>query len=131
MSSSRTIWEEGHEPGRQLVALGVALALTAAAIDLTLAGEIGWLFDIVFVLLSIALALLVAPRDFYTVGVLPPLLMLTVLIVVAIARPGAIGRHDDGLLQDVVAGLAHHSSALCIGYGLCLACLAVRRRFVS
>ncbi|HEY0888569.1 MAG TPA: DUF6542 domain-containing protein [Nocardioides sp.] len=131
MSHARTIWEEGREPGRQVVALGVALALTAAAVELALAERISWGFDILFVLLCLALALLVTPRDFFTVGVLPPLLMLLVFTVVAVARRGALGRPDDSLVQAVIAGLAGHSLALCLGYGLCLGCLAVRRSYVS
>lgn len=130
MTHARTIWEEGHEPGRQVAVLGAALALTAAVVDLVVAQRVGWGFDLIFVVLCIALALLVAPRDFFVVGVLPPLLMLMVFVLVAIADPGAIARPDDNLVQAVIAGLATHSLALCLGYGLCLGCLAVRRRFV-
>lgn len=131
MSHARTIWEEGREPGRQVVALAAALALTAAVVELALAERLGWGFDVLFVLLCLAMALLVAPRDFFTIGVLPPLLMLLVFTLVAVARRDAVGRADDSLVQAVIAGLAGHSLALCLGYGLCLGCLAVRRRYVS
>ena len=120
-------WHPGDEPGRQVVALGLALALTAAVVDVLLTGSVTWLFDACFVLLCIALALLVAPRDLFTVGVLPPLIMLSVFVLVALADAEALGHRDDGAAQAVVSGLAHHSLALCLGYGLCLVLLAQRR----
>ncbi len=59
--SQRTLWEEGHEPGRQVVVLGVALALTVAALDLLLSAGSAVFFDLCFVLICVALALLVRP----------------------------------------------------------------------
>jgi hypothetical protein len=108
VSSARTVWEEGHEPGRRVVALGLALALTVTVLDLA-----------------------VRPEDFFTVGVLPPLIMLTVFAILAVTRPGTIAHPRDGVVQAVVSGLSTHAVALGVGYGLCLACLAVRQRFVS
>ena len=32
--TAKTVWEQGHEPGRQLVALGLAVALSVVALDL-------------------------------------------------------------------------------------------------
>ena len=90
MSQRRTLWEEGREPGRQVVALGVALALTAVVLDLALSGSVGLLFDVVFVLGCVAMALAVRPSDFFTVGVLPPLLMTGIFVLVGITRPDAI-----------------------------------------
>ncbi len=130
VSQARTLWEEGHEPGYQVVALGIAVALSVVALDLARAGQVTSLFDVVFVLVSIGIALLVRPQDFFTVGVLPPLIMATVFILVGLTKPGAIAHPDDGLVQAVVSGLSTHAVALGLGYGLCLVCLAVRRRFV-
>jgi hypothetical protein len=124
-------WHPGHEPGRQVVALGFALALSAALLDLTLGGDITWVFDVVFVLTCGALAVLVRPRDLFTVGVLPPLLMLAVFVLVALADTDALAHRDDSVAQAVVSGLAHHSLALCLGYGLTLALLAQRRRLLQ
>ncbi|SFB78642.1 hypothetical protein SAMN04487968_101508 [Nocardioides terrae] len=124
-------WHPGHEPGRQVVALGVALVLSGALLDLAITGRITWLFDVVFVLTCAALAVLVAPRDLFTVGVLPPLLMLAVFVLVALAHTAALGHRDDSVAQAVVSGLAHHSLALCLGYALCLALLAQRRRLLQ
>ncbi|MDE0777166.1 DUF6542 domain-containing protein [Nocardioides sp.] len=128
LPASRTVWEEGHESGRELAALGVALALTAAALDLVLGGRIGLLFDLAFVVLCLALALAVHPRDFFTVGVLPPILMLVTVTLLAITRAEAVARAEDGLVQAIVSGLSHHSLALVIGYLLALAVLVVRVR---
>jgi hypothetical protein len=120
-------WHPGHEPGRQVVALGLALALTAALLDVLATGGVSWLFDVCFVVLCAALAVLVAPRDLFTVGVLPPLIMLSVFVLVALADTGALASRHDGAAQAVVSGLTHHSLALCLGYGVCLALLAQRR----
>ena len=126
--SQRTLWEEGHESGGQAVALGVALALTTAALDLLVFGRLTVFFDICFVLLCVGLALLVRPSDFFTVGVLPPLLMVGVFVLIGVARPDAIADAGDGVVQAVVSGLSHHAGALIVGYLLSLAVLAVRHR---
>jgi hypothetical protein len=131
MSHARTIWEEGHEPGRQVVALGVAVSLSAAVVDVLVTDRIGILFDLVFAALCVVLALAVAPADLFTVGVLPPLLMLTVFALLALTRPTAIAHPDDGVVQAVISGLGTHSGALFVGYALCLGCLAMRRRVVG
>jgi hypothetical protein len=131
VSQRRTLWEEGHEPGRQVVALGLALALTAVVVDQAIVGHVGVLFDVCFVLLCIAMALAVRPRDFFTVGVLPPLIMVVVFALLGATRPDVIADPGDGLIQAVVSGLSHHAAALVVGYVLCLAILAVRQRVLS
>jgi hypothetical protein len=131
MSQSRTLWEEGHEPGRRVVLLGVAVTLTVVVLDLLLAERLGIFFDLCFVLLCIGLALLVRPSDFFTVGVLPPLLMVGVFVLLGFTRPEVIADSGDGVIQAVVSGLSHHSGALVVGYLLCLATLAVRHRVLS
>jgi len=131
VSQHRTLWEEGHEPGRQVVALGLALALTAVVVDQWLVGHVGLLFDVCFVLLCIATALAVRPADFFTVGVLPPMLMVAVFALLGATRPDVIADPEDGVVQAVVSGLSHHAGALVIGYFLCLAILAVRQRVLS
>lgn len=131
VSEARTLWEEGSEPGYQVVALGLATALTVTVLDLWRADQVTRLFDVVFVLTCVAVALLVRPQDFFTVGVLPPLIMAAVFVLVAITKPAAIAHADDGIVQAVVSGLSTHAEALGLGYGLCLVCLAVRRRYVT
>jgi hypothetical protein len=113
-----------------VVALGVALALTVVALDVGFGGRVGLFFDLAFVGVCLTAALLVRPQDFFTVGVLPPLIMLIVFVLLAASQPVAIAQRDDGLVQAVVTGLSHHAVALGVGYAACLACLAVRDHFV-
>ncbi|MFB9313227.1 DUF6542 domain-containing protein [Nocardioides plantarum] len=128
LPGTRTLWEEGRAPGHEVVALGVALALTAAAVDLLLTSRMSLLFDLGFVALCVALALAVRPADFFHVGVLPPLLMLSTFLLLAMSRAEAIAEAHDGVLQAVVSGLSHHSLALGAAYVLTLGVLAVRQR---
>jgi hypothetical protein len=130
VSEARTLWEEGHEPGRQVVALGLALTLTVAVLETGVAGRVGVVFDLAFVGTCLAVALLVRPEDFFTVGVLPPLIMLTVFVLVALWHRVALVPGDHELFQAVLAGLAHHAVALGVGYAGCLLLLVVRDRFV-
>lgn len=127
----RTLWEEGREPGRQVVALGLALALTGVVVDRLVAGRVGLLFDTCFVLLCVAMALAVRPRDFFTVGVLPPMLMVVVFAMVGSTDPDAIADAGDGVVQAVVSGLSHHAGALVGGYAVCLCLLAIRHRVLT
>lgn len=128
MPRARTIWEEGTRAGRQMVRLGVATCVVLALLDIAIWREVGWIFDIGFVVLCVAIALLVRPADFYTVAVLPPLLMIGLFAVLGMLAPGTIAKPDDGLLQALISGLAHHAGALAAGYGLLLLCLLQRRR---
>jgi len=131
VSQSQTLWEQGHEPGRQVVVLGVALALSVVVLDLLLSESVGLLFDIGFVLVCLALALAVRPSDFFTIGVLPPLLMVGVFTLLGLTRPDVIADTGDGLIQAVVAGLSHHAGALVVGYLGALAVLAIRHRVLT
>lgn len=114
-----------------MVALGVALALTAAALDLVLTTHLGVLFDVGYLAVCVGLALAVCPRDFFSVAVLPPLLMLSTFLLLAMSRSEAITRRDDGLLPAVVGGLSHHWVALLLGNLLCLGVLFVRVRVLA
>ena len=75
----------------------------------------------------VAAALCVRPREFFAVGVLPPLLMLGIVLALALLTRKAVADEVDGLVQAVVSGLAHHAGALVTGYGLTLSILAVRQ----
>jgi hypothetical protein len=109
-----------------MVALGVALALSVAVLDSGIGGRIGLVFDLAFVGVCVLVALLVRPEDFFTVGVLPPLILLAVLVLFGISHRVAIAPDDHGLAQAVVTALAQHAIALGIGYAACLGCLAIR-----
>jgi hypothetical protein len=125
--SARSLWE-GDTPGTEVVALSCALVLTVAAVEVALIGRLGLLFDLCFVVVCLGAALMVRPQDFFTVGVLPPLLMLGTMVIVAINGPKVIGAPHDGVVQAVITGLAHHSLALFAGYAVCLLTLLARQR---
>lgn len=108
--------------------LAVLLGLLLLALDVTIFGRLTLLFDIGFVLICVGAALAVAPRDFFRVGVLPPLLLLGIVAFVALVHRDWIADPGDGFIQAVVSGLAHRASALLIGYLLALAVLAIRQR---
>jgi hypothetical protein len=103
------------------------IALVAVVLVSLLFGGIGLFFDLSFVVVCVAAALAVRPQDFFTVGVLPPLLLAATVTVLAIVDPGAVARPEDAVAQAVVSGLAHHAIALVIGYALTLAVLALRQ----
>lgn len=125
---ARTLWEEGRQPGTEVVALGGALVMTAVSIDLLLDTHLSLFFDLCFVAVCVAVALAVRPRDFFAVGILPPLLMVAVCLLLALADTAVLARPDDSVLQAVVTGLAHHAVALMVGSLLCLSVLVVRQR---
>jgi hypothetical protein len=123
----RTLWEEGRRPGR-LVVVAAALAVVALVLlDLLVFDRLNLAFDLAFVLVCTAAALAVRPRDFFVVGVLPPLLMAATVTVVALLARTAVATPGDGFVQAFVSGLAHHAGALVTGYVLTLAILALRQ----
>lgn len=124
---ARTLWEEGRRPGRQVVTLSAIATVSVAGLDLALTDELTLFFDLTFVVLCLAAALSVRPRDFFVVGVLPPLLMLGTVTLVALVARGAVAEAVDGPVQAVVSGLAHHAGALVAGYALTLGILALRQ----
>jgi hypothetical protein len=79
------------------------------------------------VVLCLVAALAVRPRDFFAVGVLPPLMMMSTITVLSLVARGAVADEVDGLLQAVVSGLAHHAGGLVAGYALTLGVLALRQ----
>ena len=121
------LWE-GNAPGSEVVALSSAVVLTVAAVEVMMVGHLKLFFDLCFVVVCLGAALMVRPRDFFTVGVLPPLLMLGTMVIVALNGPKVIAAPHDGVVQAVVTGLAHHSLALFAGYAVCLVTLFVRQR---
>jgi hypothetical protein len=129
VSEARTLWEEGHESGHQVVALGLALTLTVAVLDVGIGGRVGLFFDLAFVPVCVTMAIRVRPEDFFTVGVLPPLIMLVVFVLVGVSHRIAIAPPGEGLVRAVVTGLSHHAVALGAGYAGCLLCLAIRDQF--
>ncbi len=114
--------------GSRVVRLAVLSGLVVIALDLALLGRLSLLFDIGFVVICVGAALAVHPRDFFRVGVLPPLLLLSFITALAVIHRSWIADAGDGLVQAVVSGLAHRASALLTAYLLALAVLATRQR---
>jgi hypothetical protein len=108
--------------------LASAVVLTVAAAEVLMVGHLRLFFDLCFVVVCLGAALMVRPRDFFTVGVLPPLLMFGTMVLVALNGPQVIAAAHDGLVQAVITGLAHHSLALFAGYAVCLVTLLARQR---
>lgn len=121
-------WVEASESGPQVVALGLAVTLSLVVMDWTLVGRLSLFFDLSFVTLCLMLAIRVQPDGFFTVALLPPLLMVSVFVLVGAVAPELIAQPTDGVVQAVVSGLTHHSAALFCGYAVCLGTLEYRRR---
>jgi hypothetical protein len=124
---SRTLWEEGRKPGRLVASAAGVVVLVAVLVDVLTFDDLTLVFDISFVLVCSAAALAVRPRDFFVIGVYPPLLMAGTVAVLAVLSRDAVAEPADGFLQAVVSGLAHHSGFLVLGYALTLGILALRQ----
>lgn len=103
------------------------MLLVVALVEGATLDTLGWIFDVTFVVVCVAAALLVRPRDFFVIGVLPPLSMLVIVAVLAAFDRGAVAEPADGFAQATVSGLAHHAGALVVGYALTLGLLALRQ----
>ncbi len=110
-----------------MVAAATVTLAAVVLVSLLIGGRVGILFDVAFVVVCVGSALAVRPQDFFTVGVMPPLLLAAAVTVLAIVEPAAVARADDAVAQAVVSGLAHHAIALVIGYALTLGVLALRQ----
>ena len=123
----RTLWEEGQHPGPLVIRAAVLALLAVTLVSLLFGNRIGVLFDVAFVAICLGAALWVRPKDFFSIGVLPPLLLGFTVLVLAVVDRAAIAKAGDPVVQAVVSGLAHHSLALVIGYALTLLVLALRQ----
>jgi hypothetical protein len=120
-----------HELGAGAVVVLSAVCLGGAAtVQLALTDHLGVFFGICFVLAALTAALLVRTSGFFTVGVLPPLLMLGIIVAVGAVAPSGIdapGLADDaGFLQRVIAGVVSQAPALVIGHGVALGVIGLR-----
>lgn len=111
--------------------LAVLLGVVAVGLDALLTGRLGLLFDLCFVSVCVAAALAVRPGDFFPVGVLPPLLLLGLVALLAVLHPAYVALPGDGVIQAVVSGLAHHATALMVGYVLVLGVLGMRQHVLG
>lgn len=126
-----TVWEEGHLSADRITRLAIVSSLLAVGLDLAITQHLSPIFDVLFVVLCGAAALAVRPRDFFRVGVLPPLLLLGITLLLVLIHRAWVADAQDGVVQAVVSGLAHHATALMLGYALALALLGTRTRFIS
>lgn len=125
------MWEEGRLSGRRVTRLSVLAVVLLAALDLAITRQLGTVFDVGFVLICVAAALAVRPRDFFRVGVLPPLLLLGLVLALAVVHRSWVADAQDGLVQAVVSGLTHTATGLGVGYLLALAVLGMRQRVLG
>ena len=114
--------------GSRVTRLAVLAGLVVLLLDLAITRRLTLVFDIGFVLVCVGAALAVHPRDFFHVGVLPPLLLLGLVSLVAIANSGWVAEPGDGFVQAVVSGLAHRATGLLAAYLLALGVLLIRQR---
>jgi hypothetical protein len=117
--------------GSRTTRLSVLACVLLTGVNLLATRRLDLVFDVGFVLLCAGAALGVRPTDFFSVGVLPPLLLLGLCTSLSLVDRGAIAGRGDGFVQGLVTGLARHAASLAIGYALCLAVLAVRHRVIG
>jgi hypothetical protein len=125
------LWEEGRWSGTRVTRFSAFASVLLVLTDLVASGGLGAVFDVGFVLLCVAIALAIRPADFFQVGVLPPMLLLAVCCVLGVVDRDAIGSPGDGVVQAVIAGLAHNAGPLLVGYALALGVLAIRNRVIT
>lgn len=129
--SAPTLWEEGRWSATRVTRFSAFVCTLLVATDIAVTGQLGIIFDSGFVVVCIALALAIRPEEFFRVGVLPPMLLLTICTLLSVGHQEAIATKGDGLIQSLISGLAHHSGALLAGYGLCLAVLGIRTKVLG
>jgi hypothetical protein len=122
-----TLWEQGRHPGRLVLRATTLMLLTVAGLNLLVTGSLGLPFDLVFIAACTLVALWVRPRDFFMVGVYPPIVLGALVITLAVAEPATVARADDPAGQAIVSGLAHQAWPLVIGYALTLGIIALRQ----
>lgn len=114
--------------GSRVTRLAVLGGLTVLALDLLVTDRVTALFDVGFVLVCLGAALAVRPRDFFRVGVLPPLLLLALVTTAALLDRASVADAEDGVVQAVISGLAHRATGLMCAYLLVGVVLAIRQR---
>jgi hypothetical protein len=126
--SAPTLWEEGRWSGRRVTRFSMLVASLLVVVDLAATDRLDRIFDSGFIVLCVGMALAIRPQDFFRIGVLPPMLLLGIAAILGLGHRSAIAAADDGFVQSVISGLAHHSGPLLVGYALALAVLGIRHR---
>ena len=112
-------------PGRGVALLSLAALGAAAGVNVVLAHGLLMFFDLCFVVVCLVASAAVRRRDFFTAGVLPPLLLAVVVAGVALTRP-AVFDSVGGAFEAFMTGLAQHALGLLAGYTLALGTLGGR-----
>lgn len=137
--STTTVRMLGHAPAalarvdltaRQAITLACTAMAGVAALDIAGDGKIGLLFSVGFVLIAITTPLSVNRCSLFGPGILPPLLMLTSVVVFAAALPSALPSDgipaSAGVLQRTLAGIVDQATALIVGHLLALGAIGLR-----
>ena len=116
--------------GGQICAGAMLAAGAAAAVSIALSSEIDIFFGCCFVLISVSGALAASVRSMYAPGVLPPLVLVTLLFAVSVIAPEAIDApglaETASATQRTIAGIVQQATALVFGHVLALAVIAYR-----
>ncbi|CAN5857421.1 hypothetical protein BH20ACT6_BH20ACT6_10980 [soil metagenome] len=128
----RAPWVGAEPPAGRVLTGAIAALVVAAFVEILLVGSVGLLLGLSLVAASIGVALTVRPRDLFTAGVSPPLLLVGVLLVVAVLHGEGIqvGRlvAEAGVAQRVIAGFVHLAGTLVVAHALALVVVALRGR---
>lgn len=126
--SAPTLWEEGRWSARRVTRFSLFASALLVAADVALTGHLERVFDSGFIVLCVGMALAIRPQDFFRVGVLPPMLLLSISVLLGLGHRAAIAGAGDPFVQAVISGLAHHSGPLLAGQALALIVLGIRHR---
>ena len=115
---------------RQAVVIACTTMAAIAILDVMVDGKLGTLFSVGFVLIAVTTPLSVDVRALFAPGILPPLLMISVILVFSIVAPSAIPTDgitaSAGTLQRLIAGIIDQATALVVGHLLALGVIALR-----
>ncbi|CAN5587693.1 hypothetical protein BH18ACT8_BH18ACT8_02370 [soil metagenome] len=133
MSATRVFKAFDRElSGPVVAALSGALLGAAAWLSVTLSDRLGLFFGVCLVLAALTAALVVNTTGLFAAGVLPPLLLLTVVIFVVIGAPAAVDvarlTGSDGAPLRVIAGVVDQATPLVIAHVAALTIIAFRVR---
>ncbi|MCD9153698.1 DUF6542 domain-containing protein [Aeromicrobium duanguangcaii] len=114
---------------RAAVVCSVLGLAAVTGLDL-LDGRLGPAFSVAFVLVVVSAATAVQERGFFTVGILPPVLLVGALLVVALLAPDAIVitglPEGTGVFGRTLSATIAHGVPLLIGHAVAIAVIVGR-----
>jgi len=117
--SAAPSWVLRQELGHGGVIVSAAVLLAGAAwVSVHLGGTLGGFFGLCFVLVCLTGALAASDRAMFTAGVLPPLAMVSVVLLVSVMAPEAVASDSfaSNPLTRAVAGIIDLAAALVLGH---------------